>query len=262
MENTELSRGRIRKEVYKVKTGEISEDEVLVSNTARVSGNEGLINADDDKSTVKVMLRKQKKLSHKAYVVGYPDGEFKPERHVTRAEVAVMFAKIMGLSPVKSDKKIYSDVETTHWASGYIQAATNAGIFTGYKDNTFHPDDPITRAEFVTVAAKYMNVENVKPFEEVYKDLSGHWAQNYIEEIKRLKIIEGYEDGTFWPNLPIKRSETVTMINKMLFRGPLKVDIASFEDVPPTSGFFGQVEEAARDHEFYMGDGYEVLVLE
>lgn len=245
--------------VYKVKSGEISVDEVMISNTARISGNEGLINTDDDKSTVKVMLRKQKKLSHKAYVVGYPDGEFKPERHVTRAEVAVMFAKIMGLAPIKSEKKIYSDVETTHWASDYIQSATNAGIFIGYKDNSFHPDDPITRAEFATVVAKYMQVKNVKPFEEVYKDLSGHWAQNYIEEIKRLKIIEGYEDGTFRPDLPIKRSEAVTMINKMLFRGPLKVDIASFEDVPPTSWFFGQVEEAARDHEYYTENGYEVL---
>jgi hypothetical protein len=205
------------------------------------------------------MLRKQKNLSHKAYVMGYPGGVFKPENQITRAEVAVIFAKIMGLTLAKSDKKVYSDVEITHWAKDYIEAATNAGVFKGYKDNSFHPEAKITRAEFATVIARYMGVGNVKPFEEIYNDLSGHWAQNYIEEIKRLKIIEGYEDGTFRPNLVIKRSEAVTMVNKMLFRGPLKVDSATFKDVSTTSWFFGQVEEAARDHEFYMEDGYEVL---
>ena len=236
--------------VYKVLVNDFKEPEVIVSNTARIISKEQLINTEDDSSTIKVMLRSDKngEVLHSAYIYGYPDKTFKPEKQVTRAEVAAMFTKLLNLEIKRETQAAYSDVPMEHWAAGVIQAATDAGLFKGYEDNTFRPDATITRAELAVVIGKYLKLEEVKPFKIHYSDIGGHWALNLIEEVTRYNIIEGYEDGTFRPDEKIKRSETVTLINKMLYRGPLKVDKSSFADVEVNHWAFGHIEEAARDH--------------
>lgn len=249
--------------VYRVKIGELGKSERLIENTAKITGASGLINTEDDTSTIKVMARTAKhgNIMHKAYIKGYPGEVFIAENDLTRAEAATIFAKIMDLDSSVAAKNTYSDVDTTHWAWSYIEAVTEAGIFRGYGDGTFRPEDKISRAEFATTIAQYFKLGNVAPFEENYSDIKGHWAQNYIEEIMRYKLIEGYEDGSFRPQLNIKRSEAVTMINKMLFRGPLIVETPTFKDIKTSDWFFGQVEEAARDHEVTIDEGNnEVMV--
>jgi hypothetical protein len=196
---------------------------------------------------------------HRAYINGYPDNTFRPENQVTRAEVAAMFAKILNLEVKKETQAVYSDVPKEHWAAGVIRAVTDAGLFKGYEDNTFRPDAAITRAELVVVIAKHLKLENVEPFEIYFSDIEGHWAMNYIEEINRFNITKGYEDGTFRPNDKIKRSEAVTLINKMLYRGPLKADRSSFTDVGVNHWAFGHIEEAARDHTLKLDEeGLEI----
>ncbi len=249
--------------VYKVKIGELGKSEKLIQNTAKIAGASGLLNTEDDTSTIKVMARTAKlgNIMHKAYIKGYPGEVFIAENDLTRAEAATIFAKIMNLDSSASVKNTYKDVGATHWACSYIEAATEAGIFEGYGDGIFRPEAKITRAEFATAIAQYLQLGDVTPFEENYKDIKGHWAQNYIEEIMRFKLIEGYEDGSFRPQLHIKRSEAVTMVNKMLFRGPLKVEASTFKDVKTSDWFFSQVEEAARDHEVTLDESnYEVIV--
>lgn len=249
--------------VYKVKIGELNKSEMIIENTAKIYGDIGLINTEDDTSTIKVMARTARlgNIIHKAYIKGYPGEVFIAENDLTRAEAATIFAKIMDLDLPSIRKGSYNDVKDSHWAWRYIEAVTEAGLFEGYGDGTFRPEAKITRAEFATVVAKYHGLKNVTPFEENYNDIKGHWAQNYIEEIVRFKIIEGYEDGTFKPQLNIKRSEAVTMVNKMLFRGPLLVETPTFKDVKTTDWFFGQVEEAARDHEVTLDENNNEIIL-
>ncbi|HEX9061900.1 MAG TPA: S-layer homology domain-containing protein, partial [Clostridia bacterium] len=235
------------KKVYKVKLNSIPKSEYMISNTAKITG-KNLINTEDDQSTILVMARTEKygKLSHKAYLKGYPGNFFGPERQITRAEVAAIFARIMILTAGK--KTSMKDVPENHWASEYISAAIDAGIFTGYKDNSFHPDAAITRAELAAVVSRYYNIKASKPLEIHFNDISGHWALNYIEEVNRFKFTTGYEDGSFRPDEKIKRSETVTMVNRMLMRGPLNVKIPSFTDI---NGHWAQsqIEEGAKNHE-------------
>jgi len=250
--------------VYTVLVGDFKEPEVIVSNTAIIVSEKQLVNTKDDSSTINVMLRwdENGEILHKAYICGYPDKTFRPEREVTRAEVAAMFSKIMNLEIKEDIQTAYSDVSPSHWAAGAIRAATDAGLFRGYEDNTFHPDAKITRAEFTVVVAKYLKLEEVTPFEIHYSDIEGHWALNLIEEVNRYKIIAGYEDGTFRPDEKIKRSEAVTLINKMLYRGPLKVEKSSFVDVETDHWAFGHIEEASRDHILNLDDdGNEIYML-
>lgn len=247
--------------VYTVLVNDFEEPEVIVSNTARIAGTGQFINPEDDSSNIMVMLRSDEngEVLHRAYINGYPDNTFRPENQVTRAEVAAMFAKILNLEVKKETQAVYSDVPKEHWAAGVIRAVTDAGLFKGYEDNTFRPDAAITRAELVVVIAKHLKLENVEPFEIYFSDIEGHWAMNYIEEINRFNITKGYEDGTFRPNDKIKRSEAVTLINKMLYRGPLKADRSSFTDVGVNHWAFGHIEEAARDHTLKLDEeGLEI----
>lgn len=258
-----LLAGDTEERVYTVLVGDFEESEVIVSNTVRISSEMQLINTKDDSSTIKVMLRsdENEEVVHRAYICGYPDKTFRAENQVSRAEIAAMFTGILGLEIKEKDKIMYSDVSTEHWALESIQTVTGAGLFKGYGDNTFQPDAAITRAELVVVIAKYLDIKDVKPFKTNYCDLEGHWATNLIEEVGRYNIVEGYGDGSFRPDEKIKRSEAVTLINKMLYRGPLKIHESSFTDVKVSHWAFGHIEEAARDHVLKLDEeGNEIYI--
>ncbi|TYQ16568.1 UNVERIFIED_CONTAM: Mg-chelatase subunit ChlD [Acetivibrio alkalicellulosi] len=243
--------------IYAVKVEEFEEPEILVSNTAEVKREQDLIGT----STIRVMLRSLNgKVFHKAYVSGYPDGTFRPEIEVTRAEIAAMFASFVEIDTKVDFENLYTDLSSDHWGLDSIIAVTKAGLFKGYKDGTFKPDANITRAELSAVIANYLEIENIRPVEINYHDIEGHWAYGIIQELHRHNIIKGYEDGSFRPDNNIKRSEAVVLINKMLYRGPLKTDKKIFMDVDKNHWAFGHIAEAAIDHELILDDdGNEIL---
>ena len=184
---------------------------------------------------------------------------------MTRAEVAVIFARILKLKDqgyVKGNK-VFSDVDVNFWAAEHIEATYAVGLFKGYEDGAFRPNQPITRAELAVVISKYLKITTYPEYSVLAKyftDVSGHWAESVISEIYRYDIIKGYEDGTFRPDNTITREETITMINQMLHRGPLMGAEPSFPDNLKTNWSFGHVEEATNTHKsYYNEDGSETL---
>lgn len=157
----------------------------------------------------------------------------------------------------------YTDVSSTYWAAGYISAASKNGLMEGFTDGSFKPNQDITREEFATIIARYFQVErdnSVQPLESHFSDTSSSWARSTIEEIYRYKIINGYTDGTFQPKANIMRAETVTMINRMLFRGPIENSMEIFPDVTKDKWYYGNVEEASKTHEYIVNpDGTETV---
>ena len=93
-------------------------------------------------------------MANGGYVVGYPDGTFRGDSPITRAELVTMLVRFFGLVDVDCS---YNDVLTSHWAYKYIATATAYGWLTGYEDNTFRPDQPVTRAEAVTIINRMLN---------------------------------------------------------------------------------------------------------
>ena len=87
-------------------------------------------------------------------VKGYPDGDFKPETSITRAEFAAMAARFADL---QEGDKTFSDLDSSHWAYDVVRKAASAGWISGYPDGTFKADNPITRAEVVTITNKMLN---------------------------------------------------------------------------------------------------------
>ena len=89
-------------------------------------------------------------------------------------------------------------------------------ILDGYSDGTFRPNEPITRAEFAAIAARFD--ENAASGSASFSDLSGHWAAGEISKAYQNGWVTGYSDGTFRPDQSITRAEAVTLINRVLER--------------------------------------------
>jgi len=187
-------------------------------------------------------------LKHQRYILGYPDGTFKSERQLLRSELAAIVARLIG--EYGTEAKPYSDVPKNYWAADYINTVTKHKIFEGGSDGKFRPNDPVSRGELATVMVRYLQLETGKPIELHYKDVGAqHWAAPAIESLFRNGMISGYPDGTFKPANGIIRSEAVTLINRMLYRGPLTEVEQTWPDIAPSFWAFGQVEEASVSHE-------------
>lgn len=96
---------------------------------------------------------------HDAYICGYPDGTVKPERQITRAEVATIFYRLLqdeARENVWSRTNSYSDVASGVWYNSAVSTLTNAGILTGYEDGTFRPNQNIKRDEAMKIINKVL----------------------------------------------------------------------------------------------------------
>jgi len=191
---------------------------------------------------------------HIPFVIGFPDGTFRPNDFITRAQIATIVARILELQHLANSPVAYVDVKD-HWAKPYIAATTAKGIFRGSGAMAFNPDRPASRAELAVTLVR-MHEINPVAFAKLpgstatFKDVSpNHWAYNEIETAVRLGFLQGYADGTFRPDEPVTRAEVCAMLSKALGRGPLidgKIQVRQhFPDVPRNAWFFGWVEEAA-----------------
>ena len=202
---------------------------------------------------------------HYAYIAGYEDGTVRPDGNITRAEVATIFFRLMTdeyRETCWSTSSGFTDVTAASWYNNAISTTANAGWVSGYPDGTFRPDAYITRAEFATIAARFLS--DVYGGTSMFTDISGHWAEDYINRAAAAGWINGYADGTFRPNAYITRAEAVTLINRMLDRAPdanhLLADMVRWPDNPETAWYYADVQEATNSHDYTrVGTGnYEV----
>ncbi|MDB4895333.1 MAG: hypothetical protein JWN15_1595, partial [Firmicutes bacterium] len=200
--------------------------------------------------------------SHTRYVQGYPDGNFRPENPVTRAEVAAIFARLMKVDLSGVQPAVMADLPATNWASRHIATVMKAGLFTGYPDGSFGPDKPITRAELAAVIARFKGLQLGK--RTVFQDTAGHWAEPYITATFEAGIVLGFTDNTFGPTLTTKRSELVAMVNRMLGRGQLMTGRTQprWSDVPFSYWAVRHIEEASISHTSRLGEGQTETLVE
>lgn len=164
------------------------------------------------------MLEVLNKEDHFNYIIGTPEGLSLPTANVTRAEVATIFFRLMtddARAKFDSLDNSFSDVAKGKWYNRAISTLAKAGIIKGDPAGTYRPGDPITRAEMAAIIARF---GDFKEGGKTFSDISGHWAQKYIELAASNGWINGNPDGTFKPNNNITRAETVAMINRVLDR--------------------------------------------
>jgi hypothetical protein len=146
---------------------------------------------------------------------GFPDGTYRPENNVTRAEIAVFLLKSMNGSTYSASPASPTFSDTSgHWAQNWIEALKTAGITGGYPDGTYKPDNTVTRAEMAVflLKAKHGSAYTPTPASPTFSDTSGHWAQNWIEALKAEGITGGYPDGTYRPDNTVSRAEMAVFV--------------------------------------------------
>lgn len=194
---------------------------------------------------------------HYAYIVGYEDGTVRPEGDITRAEVATIFFRLLtdeSRDEYWSQTNDYTDVAEGDWYNNAVSTLSKAGILNGYEDGSFRPNGNITRAEFATIAARFF--EATYEGEDLFPDIKGHWARDYINQAAHAGIVNGYEDGTFRPQENITRAEAMTIVNRTLDRHPdadhFLADMITWPDNLESAWYYEQVQEATNSHEYIM----------
>jgi hypothetical protein len=143
-------------------------------------------------------------------ISGYPNGSFKPDNTITRAEFATVLVKAFQLA--SRDGKAFTDT-AGHWAEDYIAAAVVNGIVSGYDDDTFGPDDLITREQMAVMIVKAAKLAPAAG-ESQFADSGGisGWAQEAVVTATENGLMKGYPDNTFQPQGSATRAEAVTVI--------------------------------------------------
>ncbi|SFK99759.1 S-layer homology domain-containing protein [Paenibacillus sp. 1_12] len=145
---------------------------------------------------------------------GYPNGTFGPDKKISRAEFAIVIVKAFHLE--EKSGKTFADT-ANHWATKAIQTAAAHGIITGYSDNSFGPDDLITReqmAAMIVRAAKLPAVTSGVAFKDSL-DIS-EWAKMEVATAAASDLVNGYPSGTFNPKENATRAEAATVILKAI----------------------------------------------
>ena len=206
--------------------------------------------------------------NHYGYIIGYPVDYYtgkpttdqtkkpvRPEGKITRAEVATIYFRMLtdeNRAANWNQVSGFSDVKSSAWYNNAISTLTKAGILKGYEDGTFQPNGYITRAEFATIAIRFFS--GVYEGEDLFPDIKGHWAEDYINNAANKGLVKGYEDGTFGPDRYITRAEAVTLVNRTLNRHPhndgLHKDMLVWPDNMDTSKwYYADMQEATNSHE-------------
>ncbi len=203
---------------------------------------------------------------HFAYIVGYGNGEVRPQNNITRAEVATIFFRLL-TDDVRAENLTktnrYSDVAATSWYNTAVSTLSSMGIITGYPDGTFRPNAAITRAEFAAIAARFDNDGDKTAAK--FSDIATHWAKDEISIAYNNGWITGYPDGTFGPQRDITRAETMTLVNRVLNRQPETEDdllpnmTVWTDNANPKAWYYLAVQEATNSHyyEFKTNSQYE-----
>lgn len=161
----------------------------------------------------------------KGIINGTSETKFSPSNTLTRGAFAAMLAKtVLTADELKqyAYKGSFKDVGTSNWANTYVNWAVEAGIVNGYPDNTFRPNQELTRQEMAIMVAKFatatgrkMNAVN-SAVEFADSSSIRDFAKASVKLCQQAGVINGYPDNTFRPQGIAKRSEAVTMYSKFL----------------------------------------------
>jgi hypothetical protein len=175
-------------------------------------------------------------LAERNIVAGFPDGTFKPNDQVTRAQFAAMVAHALEL-PNSSASVQFNDLPANYWGNKAIGAVSSAGLVTGFPDGTFHPNDNITRAQALVILSKAVPERKWSGDDALrhYSDFQAipPWAVAAIEQAARAHVIVSYpEANVIQPNSIATRGELAAMTYQTLaakhMLPPLAIGVLEF----------------------------------
>jgi hypothetical protein len=190
-------------------------------------------------------------------VNGYPDNTFQPEKGITRAELVTMLVRTLSVKLAKTAAYTgFKDVPAKSWAAPYIAYGVYKKFTTGYPDKTFRPNQVISRAEGITLLARYAELVQLAPLESPFPDLkTDFWANKYIGPAQDTGMLKYLEGKDFEPDKPFTRAEAC----EVLYRTPqVKEKVETFWNTGELSSKKIYVAPAAGPEEtpsFFMPTG-------
>lgn len=186
-------------------------------------------------------------LAQRSYIGGFPDGTFRPNTFITRAQFAAIAAKALNL-PAAGSSRIFVDVPGNFWAAGAIAAVSNAGLVGGFPDGTFRPDDRITRAQALVILTKALRTSNPDLAGlNSYTDVAAvpDWAKDSLARAANAGIIVNFPSANLIePNRVSTRGEVAALMYQTLYQlgigslPPLSIGLVG---APPPVGQTPQV---------------------
>lgn len=149
-----------------------------------------------------------------ALMNGYSDGTFKPDASITRAEFSAVMARFLKLDDKASAAEKFGDVKG-HWAIGYIGALADKGIVGGVIENSFAPDDNITREQMAAILSRAFDLKETSP--ELFADNGeiSDWAHDYVYACRKAGYMNGDAANNFSPLDNASRAEVATVIYRL-----------------------------------------------
>lgn len=172
------------------------------------------------------------RLTEKRFMHGYPDGTFKPNQPMSRAEFMTVISRMLGLEEGQGES-VFKDVPADAWYSKYVSAVHKLGIVQGYADGTLKPQQAITREEAFAILYRVGQVQkdslvanslsldapgrsiiNEAAFAD--QDEISEWAREALVALHEAQMLHGYPDGTIKPKDSITRAEIAVVLSKLL----------------------------------------------
>ncbi|XID92994.1 DUF5722 domain-containing protein [Paenibacillaceae bacterium WGS1546] len=163
-------------------------------------------------------------LANKLIVIGVADGNFEPDRTITRAEFTALLVRSMGLPESVAEDGSFADVAASQWYAGAVAAARQSGLVSGYPDRTFDPNGQITREQMAVMilgALKLSGKEvpriDDKQLERFvdHTEVSG-WARDEVSQLLVAQVIQGTSKTELGAREHATRAEAAMMLKRML----------------------------------------------
>ncbi|TAE55989.1 MAG: hypothetical protein EAZ76_04710 [Nostocales cyanobacterium] len=163
-------------------------------------------------------------LAQRRFLNGYPNGTFRPDNSVTRAEFAAIIAAVLTM-PVKREYVPFRDVPDSHWAKNAIEKVNKTGFMVGYPDQTFRPNDRISRSDVLVAMVNGLGVANQVKADladsliKVYQDGAAipNYAINQVAIASRLGWVASYPNTKlFNPKIAATRADVAVMVYQAL----------------------------------------------
>jgi len=159
-------------------------------------------------------------MAKRGLISGFPDGSFHPTEGLTRAQAATLLCLVKGLDATNAVQSGFSDVDNSHWAAGYINAASQAGYITGFPDNTYQPEAILTRAQGISLFLRLSSNLDVSlelpPLDDM--DMS-HWAASSMANALVAGMIS--KDGNkIYPEQSFARGDLAKALSILITKDP------------------------------------------
>lgn len=154
-------------------------------------------------------------MTNQKMISGYSDGTFRPDKPITREEVAALFSNLVSDEPTVMLSSSFNDITSDRWSAMAIERVARLNIISGYGDNTYRPEKLMSRQEFAVVADNYIHYlgyespdyANEEDIHFSDQKFIASWAQDAVKELARLGFISYEPHNLFNPEKYITRAE-------------------------------------------------------